>query len=253
VLFFSLSTGKRGVYVLPALPAVALVAAPFLVSIAQRRKPQVTLFVLMALLACLMIVGAIYLLVNPGLRQSGIEEYDIDAVRPLFAMGIAAVLACVLTKPGNGFATWAAVLAVELLLVSFMINPVINDARSGAELMQAVEAASRDVRELGVVAYKEQYLLQIRRPIVNFGHARWREGEQEAFDAAAWQAQNTGRVLLMDESIRALCFGSASARFIDIASRERWYLVSGRADARCIERGDPHRAIEYKVPPLSSP
>jgi hypothetical protein len=134
-----------------------------------------------------------------------------------------------------------------------MINPVINDARSGAELMRAVEAASRDVRELGVVAYKEQYLLQIRRPIVNFGHARWREGEQEAFDAAAWQAQNTGRVLLMDESIRALCFGSASARFIDIASRERWYLVSGRADARCIERGDPHRAIEYKVPPLSSP
>jgi hypothetical protein len=229
-----------------------LAAAPFLVSIAQRRKPQVMLFFLMAAFACLLFAAAVYLLLNPSLRQLGIGAYDIDAVRPLFAMGIAGVLACAFTKPGNGFATWGVVLALELLLVSFMVNPVINDARSGADFMRAVEAASRDVRELGVVAYKEQYLLQSHRSIVNFGHARWREQEQEAFDAAAWQAQNTGRVLLIEESIRALCFRSASARFIGISSRERWYLVSERADAGCIARGDPHRAIEYKLPPLSS-
>ena len=252
VLFFSLSTGKRGVYVLPAVPAVALAAAPYLISIARRPRAQMVLFIAVAALACLMIGSAIYMLLNPAQRQMLIEAYDIDVLRPLFAMGIAAILACAFTRPARGFAAWAMVLACELLIVSFMINPRINDARSGAELMRAVEAASGDIRELGVVAYKEQYLLQSHRPIVNFGHARWREREQEAFDAAAWQAQNTGRVLLIDESIRALCFRSAAARHMGIASREHWYLVSGRADAGCIERGDASRAIEYKVPPLSS-
>jgi len=33
---------------------------------------------------------------------------------------------------------------------------------------------------------REQYLLVLSRPSVNFGHARWREREVEAADAAAW-------------------------------------------------------------------
>jgi 4-amino-4-deoxy-L-arabinose transferase-like glycosyltransferase len=40
VLFFSFSSGKRGVYILPALPAVALASAPYLIELAQRRNVQ---------------------------------------------------------------------------------------------------------------------------------------------------------------------------------------------------------------------
>ena len=40
VLFFSLSSGKRGVYILPALPAVALASAPYLIELTQRRAVQ---------------------------------------------------------------------------------------------------------------------------------------------------------------------------------------------------------------------
>ena len=62
------------------------------------------------------------------------------------------------------------------------------------------------IAELGLVGAKEQYLLQLRRPSINFGHARWRERENEAADAAAWFAAKPGRALLMDTKTRELLF-----------------------------------------------
>ena len=48
VLFFSFSTGKRGVYVLPAVPALALLCAPYLAQVATRRGAQRAMFMLAA-------------------------------------------------------------------------------------------------------------------------------------------------------------------------------------------------------------
>ena len=248
VLFFSLSTGKRGVYVLPAVPAFALAAAPYLAEIAMRRRAQLALFVLCALLATALIAGAVYMQFDAVARQELIDLYDIDVVTPMLIMGIGAGLLCLLARPSRGFVAWPMVFGFELLVVSFVIAPAINDARSGAELMRTVEAKTRNVAELGVVAYKEQYLLQLRRRIVNFGHARWREGDQEAADAAAWLAGSSDRVLLMDESTRALCFGSASAEPLGVMNRKDWFLVRGAANPECIARGHAEAAIEYTPP-----
>ena len=40
VLFFSLSSGKRGIYIFPALPAALLAAAPFLAELFERKGVQ---------------------------------------------------------------------------------------------------------------------------------------------------------------------------------------------------------------------
>ncbi|MFL6547950.1 MAG: ArnT family glycosyltransferase [Povalibacter sp.] len=250
VLFFSLSSGKRGVYVLPALPALAIAVAPFMASIAQRRKAQMVVFVIVACLAVFMLAGSAYMFFSPLQRHTLIDEYGVDVLMPLLAMGGAAALVCLITRTARGFAAWGGFLAVEMLIVSFMINPVIDASRSSAAFIRKVEQQTRNVSELGVVAYKEQFLLHIQRPIVNFGHARWREAEQETADAAAWQAQKEGRVLLMDEPTRTLCFKSATARLVGIASGDRWYLVEGNGDPQCIERGHSDTAIKYRPPAL---
>ena len=91
-------------------------------------------------------------------------------------------------------------------------------------------------------------MLYITRPLWNFGHARWRELEQEAADAAAWMAQDSRRVLLVDDRVRALCFAKANAELVDTANRQQWFLVSGMADASCIERGKLSAAILYSPP-----
>jgi hypothetical protein len=101
----------------------------------------------------------------------------------------------------------------------------------------------RPGEELGLVGYREQFLLHLDRPVVNFGHRRSFEGSQEFYDAAAWLNAGTARVLLVPEAAARECFPSAEqgAR----ASRTSWYLVRGSASADCAERGDAARAIPY--------
>lgn len=248
VLFFSLSSGKRGVYVLPALPAFALACAPWLRSLSERQGPRRALFGLACTIAAVTFLGGVYLLLRPGERAGLIEEYSVDAVAPLFTMGLLAAVGCMAARPSHGFAAYGCVLLSTLLVVSFWVNPAINQARSGEDFVHRVESRAAGVEQLGVVAYKEQYLLYITRPWWNFGHARWREIEQEAADAAAWLAADGKRVLLVDDRVRGMCFSKATAESVGAANRQEWYLVAGMPDAECVARGNIGAAIRYANP-----
>jgi len=151
----------------------------------------------------------------------------------------------------DAWLAYGATLAVSLLTVGFLVYPRIDAERSGRGFMARVEQASAGAPELGLVSAKEQYLLELRRPSFNFGHARWREKEREADDAAAWLAAKPGRMLLVDHKTRDLCFKATQAVEMGRANRARWFLVSGVPDAACAARGDLARARLY-VPPNAS-
>lgn len=139
-------------------------------------------------------------------------------------------------------------LASLLLVVSFWVNPAMNTARSGADFVHYIEELSDPNRELGFVAFKEQYLLNAKRTIVHFGHARWREAEQEAFDAAHWLHRDQRRQLVVTDFARDLCFSQAQARPLGTANRIDWFLVEGSADVACVERGRSSSAQTYLAP-----
>jgi len=247
VVFFSISSGKRGVYVLPALPALALAAGPLLAGVARRRGAQRIVFAIACFIAFVGLAGGAYLLAEPPQRQMLIETYAIDGVWPLFLLGGVATLICVICRAGRGLLAYGLVLCEVLLVVSFVINPQIDESRSGADLMREVEAMTPAGKQLGVVGYKEQYLLQLNRPSTNFGHARWREADQEAADAALWLSQDHDRLLLVDDYVLGKCFSAASAREVGIASRTRWFLVGGDANPACVAQGRT-AAIAYTPP-----
>lgn len=245
VAFFSFSSGKRGVYVLPALPALALICGPYLVELAGERSAQRMVFALAGLVAAVAFGAAGYALVDPGIRAHVLERYGLDVVGPLALIGALGALACAVAGPRRGFAAWGATLAATLLVIGYWANPAMDAVRSGAAFARLVESATADVAELGLVGYKEQYLLQLRRPTVNFGHARWREHRAEAADAAAWLAQRPSRMLLADPEAIAACFTTAVTREVAVANRKRWFLVSGPADPHCVARGDARAARAY--------
>ncbi len=253
VLFFSFSTGKRGVYVLPALPALALATGPVLAHIAQRRGAQRLIFALACLIAIVGLAGGAWLFFEPAQRQKLLDLHGIDGVVPLLSLGLATGLACALCRPHRGFLAWGLVVVATLVWVSFVVNPAINAVRSGAALMRRVEALTPPDRPLGLVGYREQYLLELRRPVTNFGHARWRDADQEAADAALWLSQDRDRVLLVDEYVLHACFPDVSPHELGLANREHWYLVEGAASPDCIARGrasatiryDPSQALKY--------
>lgn len=248
LLFFSFSTGKRGVYILPAVPAFVLACAPFLSELARRRGPRTVVFGVACAVVVAAFAGAVSALLESGERQRLIDAYGVDIVGPLLAISAAGAVACILARPKHGFAAYGAVLTMTLLIVGFWVNPALDETRSGARFTRNVERLAADVNELGFVAYKEQYLLHLTRPVVNFGHARWREHQQEAADAAAWLAAGSDRALLVDERARTLCFPAATRRDAGVANRTQWFLVRGQADPGCVARGSLDAARTY-VPP----
>jgi 4-amino-4-deoxy-L-arabinose transferase-like glycosyltransferase len=248
LLFFSLSSGKRGVYILPAVPAFVLACAPFLPALAQRRGPRNTVFAIACGIVVVTFLAALWVLFDAEKRQDLVDAYDIDVVGPLFVISGVGAVVCALARPARGFAAYGGLLLASLLIVSFWINPTIDASRSGARFIRNVERLAMNSEELGFVAYREQYLLHLKRSVVNFGHARWREHNQEAYDAAAWLAAKRHRMLLVDLRVRELCFPMATAQDAGQANREQWFLVSGSADAGCAAQGNLGAARTYTPP-----
>lgn len=249
VLFFSLSSGKRGVYVLPALPALALATAPYLLELTQRRTVQRATFILAALVAGVCLLASALVIVQPERRVEQIANYEFDVFAPLLMIGIVTALLCVIARPHRGFVAYAGALATVLLVVSCWVNPVMNPVRSGSAFIKRVEQMDDPSAELGFVGFKEQYLLNVHRPIVHFGHARWRETEQEAADAALWMSGSNRRQLVVSEQIRQACFAQAASKSLGMANRIQWYIVRGEANADCVARGKEAALYHYAPPP----
>jgi 4-amino-4-deoxy-L-arabinose transferase-like glycosyltransferase len=252
VLFFSLSSGKRGVYVLPAIPALAMAAAPWMPEILRLPRSRALGFALAALLTAIVGAGAIYFTFAPDAAARALRDFGATPALPLALAAAGGCVALAVFRVRDGWLAYGGTLAALLVTIGLVVYPRIDDVRSGRRFMAEVEQASVGFAELGLVGAKEQYLLELRRPSYNFGHARWREKEAEAADAAAWFAARPGRALLVHEKTLELCFQGMQVQELGRANRTHWFLVTGgTVDAACAERGDLRRARLY-IPPNAS-
>jgi hypothetical protein len=113
---------------------------------------------------------------------------------------------------------------------SYTLAPAMNPERSARGFVHDMLERVKPEEELALVAYKEQFLLYLDRPTVNFGHRRWLEGPQESYDAAAWLNAQAGRVLLIPESTLKLhpCFATEKTN-VGRSSEDEWFLVRAPA------------------------
>ena len=256
ITFFSLSPGKRGIYVMPALPALALASLPLLADVLARRGVRIAGWVL----------GVAFLLAAIVLAAGHAAGTEF-ATRPLAKAGLtsAAALYAYIALCGAGLLwawrraplfAWPVALASLTVVFSYLIAPAMNGERSGSEFTRGVLRQVKHDEQLALVAYKEQFLLYLDRPSVNFGHRRWQEGPQEFFDAAAWLNAAPGRVLLVPEEglepkdrfnprqPAIPCF-TVNAVLVGQSSDDDWYLVRSPAESACAALGDAGKAIRY--------
>ncbi len=251
LLFFSLSPGKRGVYILPALPALAIAAAAHLDELLMRRGVARLSLALAALLALPGLLLALGHLAGQPKVAALLADAGLQSMRPVLAFGFAAPLLWLAAARFAPVLAWPVVLAALASCWGVGVAPQINPQRSAAAFIRGVLEKVPPERELGLVAYKEQFLLALDRDSFNFGHSRWREGPQETYDAATWlAAEPAGRVLLVPEALLSPCFTAAARREAGRSSRETWWLVSGLPAADCVAKGQPGRAIPYPAHPI---
>ena len=244
--FFSASPGKRGVYILPALPALVIALGPLVPELLRARGPRRLLFGLAVVVTVLTAAGAIYLTLVPAAAAKFVSEYAATPVLPLALVACFGAAGLILFRLREAWLAWMATLASALVVIGLVVYPRIDGVRSSRDFIARLERQASAIPELAWAGPKEQYLLQMRRPSINFGHARWRERAAENDDAAAWLAKHPRGALLIDRRSLAPCFERASAVDIGRANRVDWSLVTGAPDSACVERGHADAAILYR-------
>ena len=234
VVFFSFPKGKRDVYIMPALPLLALCAAPFLREIVQRAGFRRLALGLIASIGAAFLAAGIYALAwHPSFATRLAEERGLaDGAAMLWLLLIALglwTLACALIFGARrGVHALLAGLAGLWLLWSFWAYPLLNDSSSAAGVMQRAAQAIGPDAQLGVVAWKEQNVLMADRPTVDFGFVRpW---YLQLGDAIIWQeaAPETRWVFILADAM-APCIDKSKATYAGHANRREWWLF--RLDA----------------------
>jgi len=226
VLFFSLSPAKRGAYVLPALPMLALCAGPWLAGIAAKRSARRASLAVLALVAALSVAALAWVELFSGPRfEKMTDRYEVEAEAVWFIGAVAALaVACLLAawrrNAVAALAAWQTGFWVVLGLVGY---PLLNDARTPASVMQSTRQAVGDA-PLGLVGWKEQHVLFAERPVVHFGYRRG-DWEAELHDGLAWLLQGGERRLLVTDKFPSPCIDHDRTENMGFRHRQNWLLV----------------------------
>ena len=248
IVFFSLSSGKREVYILPALPMLALAFASVWERSAghNRWTPVLLRSVVVGLGLLLLAIGAVALFA-PGHLPAKADEYAdaVNALAPgLALLGIALPALVWLLRRRDLFEQLALVSLLVWLFVAFWVWPTVNPHRTPREIVQEVEQTVPPDAEIGMLAFKEQFLLFASRPLVHFSYLA--PLEQQEWNAWRWMREDASRVLLAHEDLELKCFDLSKKQVLGSAHRRDWILLdSSSLRERCpaAENRKPYRYV----------
>ncbi|GMV68403.1 MAG: hypothetical protein AMXMBFR76_08420 [Pseudomonadota bacterium] len=233
IVFFSLSSGKRGLYLLPATPAFALACAPLLPGLLRKRPVQALAWGVVVTLGLGLLTGWLYLAwIDERIVPELMARYRVQPWAPLAILTAASLALAAWLGPRRGFRALLGTLLTGWWLHGFWAAPMLDDVRSGRSLMREVRTRLDPGAELGMVDWKEQFLYQADRPIMTFGYRR-ADRIGEAAEAIAWMRMAPGRWVLLPEERLEPCFESRLAIALGRAHREQWYLVGPEAARDC--------------------
>ncbi|MET0505281.1 MAG: glycosyltransferase family 39 protein [Luteibacter sp.] len=234
LVFFSIPRGKRAIYILPALPMLALAIAPYLDELLKARWLQRAAWAIT--LVCGTVIGGVglwALLAHPRAAQKMAARYELtDGGHVLWlALVVIGVLFCVCAavwRARRGVVALLAGMAAGWIVWPLMTYPVLNANESARQVMQRADDAIGPQGQLGLVLWREENLLQAVRPVTEFGFSR--DPAEQLADARAWQAQDPAhRYLLLTAEALDDCVVKTQVRFVGLANHLKYSLLPAEA------------------------
>jgi 4-amino-4-deoxy-L-arabinose transferase-like glycosyltransferase len=253
LLFFSLSSGKREVYIFPALPMLSLVVAVLWVNgreLPLAKKLDGFFRWLMPSIAALLTGLGLLMWLAPERLPGKLRDYaDIASAigQPLVALGLALIVLLVVMRKADLFVRLASASLLGWLLVSLLVWPRVDPHRTPNDMMLQVEQRLPPGAELGLIYFKEQFLLFSQRPLTHFSYlAPLLQQEQNAW---IWMREAPGRHLLVPTDAELGCFDGARAVSLGEAHRREWVLLG--PDAVRPSCGSPARFQRFHYQPVT--
>jgi 4-amino-4-deoxy-L-arabinose transferase-like glycosyltransferase len=248
VLFFSLSKGKRDMYILPALPMFAVLCGPALALARRKLGFQRLNYGFAAMLAGLLFVaGVLALCGNPSFEAKFESSYELagapDQIWWLFAgVGGLGLLACAGWRVASearfgagkcgaygGFGAFCSVMVLLWTLVfGWLGYPLLDGSSSARLVMQRARAAAGPSTQIGLIAWKEQNALQLQGPYTDFGFLK-PVSEQTRLALAWLRAKPESRALFVLQGSGS-GHGEIGILEPDVAGQKRTLL--GQANGR---------------------
>lgn len=236
VIFFSLSGGKRDVYILPALPVTAIALAPLLPDILRTRAFRWALWALTLLLALVLLVAGLgmhsgHLPKLVALATSALDGSPRPLVAMILGIGAAGVVVALLARPRHAALAWCGFALAAWGTWGLVAYPLLNGYSSSRAVMTRVSGLVPKGDPVALVAWKEQNLLMLDmlgRDTVDFGFKlAW---HVQLGRALAWQAADPAhRWVFAYGKVLAPCVRMADAIHVGHANRREWYLFTRSA------------------------
>jgi 4-amino-4-deoxy-L-arabinose transferase-like glycosyltransferase len=223
LIFFSISPGKRGVYILPALPMLALSIAPFCAFFLGSKIAKNSLFGISLLLSCVLIIIAMLGLLDVHAISQLTQKIDIEPCYLFLGIGGLSLFGTFVLRRYSRWIAWPVFFSVLWMGYStygyHLRNQLSIPLPIYIKAQQLIDSKSR----LALIDFSEQFILFSPYPIVHFGYHTALEGQLAA--AYQWQKQADQYLLIEDIKIDTACFDSAQAIDLGLAHRRHWVLL----------------------------
>jgi 4-amino-4-deoxy-L-arabinose transferase-like glycosyltransferase len=250
IVFFSLSPGKRGVYLLPALPMLALILAPLLSS--QKPAgwfPPLLTGVQFLLGIALMAVGVLAWNDHPRLVEK-VADYSTDPAKLheagtfVFVIGLAWLITLFGFWRSRALGRLFLAMMITWLLLGTWGYRILEPLRTPRNVLAAAEQHIPPGGQLGMIDFREQFLLFSKRDFTHFSFFTGRE--QENRNAWLWMSETEDSYLLVADQIELPCFTKEGAIPVGTAHRDSYLLLTD-------EQMNPSCAPPDKVKRFTTP
>lgn len=187
LLFFSLTKGKRGVYLLPISPAIALLLGMAQQTVFASGRIQAYFRWLGTL------IGTLFPLIALGVLSGKLDPFEDSSFQlpswllwPMIPFGLA--LITIAQRMGRrshqSHLGYLAVYGAMWAFIGLTLWPALNPVRSPARMMAELRETTGPEAVIGLVAWKEQILLQAQGPVKAFGFMK--SPEEQMAEAFEW-------------------------------------------------------------------
>lgn len=234
LIFFSIPRGKREIYILPMLPMLALAMAPYVVDLVKTRwLPRVAFWITVACGVAFTTAGAWAMTGAPKAAKRIARGYELAGHGEalwvwVIAVGVGFFVAALVFRPRRGVGSLLCGMALGWVIWPLGTYPLLNANQSTRAVMAAADEAIGVDGQLGLVAWREENLLQARRPVVEFGFARDAADQLKA--ARTWQAADPAhRYIFANDDALDACTLRENVRPLGTANRVHFVLLPRNA------------------------
>lgn len=223
IVFFSISPGKRGVYILPALPMLALSIAPYYTLLFQKTWLRSILFGLATLMSAVVAAFGILGLLDVDSVAKLAIKFEITPWYFFLIIGVVSIIGLVYALLENQWLAWPVLFSVLWMTYSTYGYVLRNEVSTPKSIYEIAAPYTVENAEIALIDFSEQFILFSPYPVYHFGYHTLLEDELQA--GYQWLSNERRYLIIEDKVIDPSCFDIALGIDLGFAHRRHWILM----------------------------